>query len=437
MAEPRRIGNRRIFGLPFHRLTKRAYTQLFDTLLESVAGQSVALFGTDPHKRYPGGVLSDWTFQMEVTPTGAYVAFPKPGELGWVRQDGFGGVVYYDPATPGQVSKLPVSGMVGATTSVYIMWRKASVDADRRSETQWVIPHGEVSTPTETINYEVVEFTMTTDWRNSPDAPFGDGWRVLGRLTSGAEPADFRMEFVPLLDSYLLSEGRWGDLPAVTWPMGAQQPQVVTPQDGLLYMLKRMTDLCYMLSWQDVRIDDTGAVVDESAGIVPWYYRPTYGLLNIDFALGGLIRLLRDLRRMPRIYAMVVVAPKFIAPSSIWVLQPSYVGWVGLGAGTASVVSDASGYVTPPSISGFTTSVKLTTANRIPNVFVMANFHGADGLIEPLAVSLPIVSTSVPGSQSQDDAGFTIEVTVTTKTSLLNGSGVLSLFYFGVDNASS
>lgn len=427
MAEPRRIGNRRIFQHGFHRVTKRAYQQLLDALYEAIAAQGIALFGTDPQDRFPGGVLSDWEFQMRVTPTGVTLVFPKPGELGWVSSNGLGGVVQYDPATPGQSDGITVTGYVGSSAPFYVHWRRGEVDADILSEIHWVVPVGEVSTPIETISYEVVEFATSTEISPN-DLPRSDGWRILGRVLPGAAPEDFRMEFLPFLDSFFAAQGRWGDLPSVTWPMGPQTPQVVHPQDGLLYMVKRIIDQCYMLSWPDLEIDEYGAVIDESAGIVPWYLRPLVGLAGIESALGSLILLLRRARAAPRVYAVITVTARPIGTPPVGLaFVDATVIWTGYGVGAVSASATASGYLTPPSIAMMTTRVTITTENTVPNAFLLWNVHGYDAIANVDIARDPKAMQPVPAGGSTS-----LEFEISVPLPGLVPEAVLTLYLMGV-----
>jgi hypothetical protein len=276
MAEPRRIGNRRLFKLSNHRLSKQSYLQTVQQLEEAVIAQNIALFGRGPSNAPMGGTLSYWSFDVSTAPI---INFLSDGELGYNDADGVPKVVRYNPTNPTQVTTLNLAGLVGSQG--WIWWRRQESEADSRSEAQWVTPTGEVFTPTNTVMYERVEFDWTTTAAD-PSINIANGWRLLYFVDSwaGSIPSGY---FIPFIDSAkaltrgFLLYAQLQDPPGIAHPAGVN--------DGLFYLVKRLVDQMWMLQSSQVNIPADGSSETRGTYAGQWYRKPTYGHAEIDTAL--------------------------------------------------------------------------------------------------------------------------------------------------------
>lgn len=273
----RRIGNRRLFKLPNHRLTKTSYLQTVEQLEQALAAQNILLFGRGPYNAAMGGTVSYWSYDVSAAPV---IAFLGAGEVAYNDASGLARVVVYDPTNPTQSTTLDLSGLVGDPG--WIWWRRAEGDAGLRSEVKWVVPTGEETEPTETIRYEYLEFAWTSD---TPSTTYNlaEGWRILGRVVdwSGSVPT---IQFIPFLEaSNVLTRGLAvravsADPPAIPLVTGDLPTNV---NDGLVHLLRRAIDALWMLQDADANIPTNNAsAVAGSVGT--WYRRPKYGTKQLD-----------------------------------------------------------------------------------------------------------------------------------------------------------
>ena len=304
MANPV-IGNRRKFKLSGHRLNKSALERGLEEAEKAILLQQRVIFGRGfrysqlaPHMSASyseaqhdaalaaaGGVLSylPTTASTWVPGVPTIVSLPSPGELGLIERNGVAKVVHYDPSLPGQATTItipadPVAVPVGRVG--IMLWRPAYQDGAPRQEVEWVIGTGEVTTPTDTISYELVEFlgdlvaTFTSSSQNYWAQRLADGWFPLGIIRwvgltpnvilfhaadgwSFAMPGIGKIQGRRRLDSY----------PALAYepPPTALPTQAANVNDGLYYLAKRITDYMYALLYggdsPDIDGVSTGSIV--------------------------------------------------------------------------------------------------------------------------------------------------------------------------------